>query len=154
MIFGKPLAGKIYNTCGAVKIFVKLGFASFLIDMPKDFYVDYVHEYSANLTTDKFGNYVSMVRGKKNILNVLALNSILRIENPASIFFYTKKGLKILDDFVVLNQSRLVKDIPDLLEFYTPITSIATPITHILFKICIMNICPRLGSRSNFTCQN
>ena len=41
-----------------------------------------------------------------------------------------------------------------ILEFNCPTTYNVTPMAHIMFKVCLANICPRLGSRSNFSCQD
>lgn len=144
MVYGKLPSGKIFHTCDAIKFFTQLGFESFLVDMPKNCYFDYVREFYANLLTDKFGNYISFMRDKKIMLSVPVLNSILRIEYPSYVSVYTKKEHKMLDDFSTLNQLRVLRDIPRLLEFYKPTTSIIPPITHVLLMICVANICPKL----------
>lgn len=38
--------------------------------------------------------------------------------------------------------------------FVLPPTSQVTYMAHLLFKICLENICPRIGSRSNFDAQD
>lgn len=63
------------------------------------------------------------------------LNSILRMYNPSNLSVYTQKGPKNLEDFSVLNQLRLLRDIYGILEYYTPTTLTVNPLAHALFKI-------------------
>ena len=79
--------------------FQDLGFESFLVDMPKECFPEFVQEFYANLTTDKFGNYVSTVQGKRITLNLPILNCMLRIESPSNLSIYTKKGPVFIDGF-------------------------------------------------------
>lgn len=148
------MSDKSFYACGSVKLFADLGLESFLVDLPKECYPDYEQEFYGNLTMDKFGNYVSFVQDKKITLNMPVLNSILRIKSASSMYVFTKKGPFVFEDFSKLDQLRLCRGIPGILEFHYPTTSTVTPMTHLLFKVCIANICPQLGSRSNFSCQD
>ena len=122
--------------------------------MPKECYPEFVQEFYANLTTDKFGNYVSTVQDKRITLNVPIVNCMLRIESPSDLSVYTKKGPVSIDGFGPLEQLNTIRGLNGILEFSCPTTSIVTPMAHLLFKVCLANICPRLGSRSNFSCQD
>lgn len=42
IIYGHPVSGKAFLTCGSVKLFTALGFESFIMDLPKECYHEYV----------------------------------------------------------------------------------------------------------------
>lgn len=85
------------------------------------------------------------------MLNEPILNSILRIEQPSSVSAYTKKGPLNMGDFSAFDQLKVIRVMYDLLENVNPMTSMITPMAHVIYKICLENICPGLGSRSNFS---
>lgn len=78
------------------------------------------------------------------MLNISVLNSILHIEYPSNVLVHTKKRLTSFENFIHLDLLRLLQDIPGILEFYNLAMFIVTHMAHV--KICIANMCPRLGS--------
>ena len=142
IIYGRPLSGKAFHSCGSVKMFQALGFESFLVDMPKECFPEFVQEFYVNLTTDKFGNYVSNVQDKIFTLNVPIMNCMLRIESPSDLSIYTKKGPVVIEGFGPLDQLNTVRGMNGILEFNYPTTSNVTPMAHLMFKVCLDNICP------------
>lgn len=75
---------------------------SFLFDMHKFYYLDLVGEYYVNLKTDKFGNCMFMVNGKKIHLNLHVLSSILKIENDTKVDVFTVQWFVTLLEFSVV----------------------------------------------------
>lgn len=102
-----------------------------------------MHEFYANLSIYRFGNYSSFVRDKNIMFNVLVLNSIIRVENPSIVPIFTKKCHANLDGFLALEQLKVIHNLFGLLEYVNPTTSMITIMANFLFKICIANICPR-----------
>lgn len=49
IVLGHPMAGNSYIKCGAYDYFKKLGFESFLKDLPRVCYLSLVYEFYANL---------------------------------------------------------------------------------------------------------
>lgn len=154
IVYGRPLVGTSYVNCGALKYFAKLGLESFIKDLPRDCYPDYVYEFYANLITVNTGVYASSVRGRKIMFTPSVLDSILNIVTPSSVSIITKKGPIELDGFGALDQLKILHGMSELVEYIPPTAAMVTPIAHVLFKLCIENINPRTGSRSNFAGQD
>lgn len=154
IVFGKPIAGKSFISYGAVKLFSGLGFESFIVDLPKNCYPDLVKEYYANLHVDQHSQFVSFVADKMITLTPLVLNVILRLTHSSTLSIHTKRGSKSIDGFSAINQLKLLRNMYDLEEFVAPSITQVIPMAHLLFKICLVNICPRLESHSNFSCQD
>lgn len=151
---GKPIVGKYFQQCGALKLFQDLGLESFLIDLPKVYYSDLVREFYGNLHEDKFGNCVSMVRDKKIRLNPSVLNSILKIDDMSEVDVFTSKGFISLPEFTAVEQLQTLFGPIKVMDLSPPTTTQVTPLAHLLFMVCRNNLCPRAGNRSNFTCQD
>lgn len=149
IIFGRPLEGKTYIQCGAMNVFTQLGFESFIKDLPKDCYPNYVYDFYANLSIVKPGMFVSFVRGKKIMLTRSVLNSILGIDNPSSMSICTNKGPVEIEGFSILEQLKLIRNVSDLTEYVAPTTNTVSLMARLLFKVGVANVNPRLGSRSN-----
>lgn len=45
IIFFGHVSGIAFQLCGVIKLFTNLGFESFIMDLPKEYYPDYVHEF-------------------------------------------------------------------------------------------------------------
>lgn len=154
IIFGRPIAGTSYARCGALNCFTKLGFHSFINDLPRECYPSYVYEFYANLIVEQPGLFVSYVRGQRITLNVPVLSSILSIDQPSNVSIGTKKGPTELPNFTELDQLKVIRGMDNLLEYIPPTTTSVTPLAHVLFKMCIDNVNPRTGTRSNFSGQD
>lgn len=63
-------------------------------------------------------------------------------------------GVLECDGLSETDQLMLVRGVSKLVDLLLPTTSMVTPLAHLVFKICMLNICPRLGSRSNFSSQD
>lgn len=144
IVFGHQLAGNSYTKYGAVGYFSNLGFKSFLKDsytkygvvgyfsnlgfemflkdLPRDCYSSYVYEFYANLVIVKPGVFVHLFVVKKILLTVSVLSSILGIENPSNVSVVTKMGPTELDGFTELDQLRVLRDFPGLVEYAPPTT--------------------------------
>lgn len=66
----------------------------------------------------------------------------------------TKKGPVEIKGFTMLDQLKQLRDVNYLIECVAPTTNTITPTAHLMFKISLANINPRLGSRSNFDVQD
>lgn len=154
IVFGRPIAGNSYLKCGAYDYFKKLGFESFLKDLPRVCYPSLVYEFYANLIIVKPMVFSSSVQGHKIMLTANVINDILGIENPSTVSITTKKGPTELENFTEVDQLRIIRDLPDLMKYAPPTTAIVSPFAHVLFKVCIDNVNPRTGSRSNFAGQD
>lgn len=88
------------------------------------------------------------------MLTTNVVNDILGIENPSIVSITTKKGPTELENFSELDQLKVLRGMEGLLVYSPPTTVSVKPIAHVLFKVCIDNVNPRTGSRSNFTGQD
>lgn len=154
IVLGRPVAGNFYHKCGAIEYFKKLGFESFVSELPRECYPSLVYEFYANLVIIKPAVFSSTVRGHKIMLTTNSINDILGIDKPSTVSITTKKGPTELENFSELDQLKIVRGIEDLSHYAPPTTTTVTPIAHVLFKICIDNINPRTGTRSNFAGQD
>ena len=59
-----------------------------------------------------------------------------------------------VEDLSAVEQFKLVLGVDELTSYVLPTTSQVTPLAHLVFKLCIANLCPRIGNRSNFTYQD
>lgn len=107
-----------------------------------------------NLHVNDKGEHISYVSDRRIILTPVILNVILGITPIESISVYKKKGQNNLDGFPAIAQLRLVRGLLKLETFATPSTTQVIPMAHLLFRICITNVCPMLGTKSNFSCQD
>lgn len=67
----------------------------------------YVVEFYANLHTDKFDNYISIIKGRELMLNVVVLHSILHFNVYSEQMVFTKKGLVKIDGLGGLDQLKI-----------------------------------------------
>ena len=149
---GKPLSGKAFFNCGVVKLFSNLGFESFLADLPKICYPTLVPEFYVNLQPNTSGQYVSYVNNTKIQLSSLFLNAIL-FTPPSRVSIYTKRGFKQFDDFDVKHQFNMLFGADGPVETI-PSTTQILPLAHVVLKVSIENLSPRLGTRSNLSAQD
>lgn len=61
--------------------------------------------------------FMSFVRGRKIMLTRYVLNSIFGIDTPSSVSICTKKLPIDLEGFLVLDQLKVIRDLPGLLEY-------------------------------------
>ncbi|KAL1803452.1 hypothetical protein ACET3Z_032099 [Daucus carota] len=153
VILGKPLSGKIFYSCGIVKLFEDLGFQSFLVDMPKNCYPALVREFYANLQLVGSDQYVSYVSDVKICLSSMFLGAILKIP-PSTMSIHTKRGPKDIEGFSHKDQLKLITGSEIVSENAFPSTTQLLPLAQALFKLSIENVSPRLGTRSNLSSQD
>lgn len=157
IIYGQPLASKLIpslNQCGVMKLFSDIGLESFILDLPNFYYPDLVREYYANLQSDKFGNVTSMVRGTMIQLNPPFLSSRLKIKTYSELDIYTAQGSVNLPFLSYAEQLQLLMGDVKPLDSNPPPTTVVTPLAHLVFKLARSHLCPRVGNKSNFTCQD
>ena len=152
IILGRPISGKAFFNCGVIKLFSDLGFESLIVDLPKICYPSLVREFYLNLHENPSGQIVSFVSDTKITLSPMFLNAIIQAP-PSPVSIHTKRGFKQLNDFSVKDQFLVLfgQDVPT--ETF-PSTTQILPLAHVVFKVSIENLCPRLGTRSNLSAQD
>jgi hypothetical protein len=139
---------------GALALFSNIGISELLTDLPNVCYPDLVREFYGNLHVDIKGKFVSFVSGVKMNLSPVIFGEILGVKLVNAVSIYKKRGSVSLDGFSAIEQLRIVVGVSDLEDFVNPSTALVVPMAHLLFRICIANICPRMGTKSNFSCQD
>lgn len=101
LLFGKPIAGKAFELCGAIKLFFDLGFRDFIVAIPKSCYPTLVREFYAHLHVNSIGSMCHLFNNE-NHFNSYIFSVILNIDNASTVSIHTKRGPKDLEDFSAL----------------------------------------------------
>lgn len=71
-----------------------------------------------------------------------------------TVSIYNKRGPEDLENFYALDQLIFITRNSELVEFFATCTRQVVPMVNLFFKVCLENICPYLGARSNFAAQD